>query len=330
MENIDDNFTLQDALKELSPLVNGMNCDVAASLISPRKSYVYATENDVIDALTQGGRLVFEGRVLRLGIYDVKTGKYKSDDGYFEFSLNESELEVYSICSKSSFKVLNFSKDNNSFGIKFGDTPSIEFALVVNTAKSMQKYIGYLKQMAPRIAENIFLSDSLSKATLVTFSSLNVNDLGTFTSKDEFVSAIKGIDVVDSQTRMVNLSLIKAMQNFTKDNGLDKIVLLITDGEQDDPHNAKTMIELTQNLNKNRAAFDVGCVPNCVMIHTLALSEGLSYLSEMSSISGGRYYQISNSYEFEEAIVELLTNTDMSKEIRIIKNRKMHDNPPKA
>ena len=116
----------------------------------------------------------------------------------------------------------------------------------------MQKYNAALKEIAPFIAQNIFKDgQNYAKISLVYFSGLDSTELGTFYDEQSFTKALNKIKSKNSQTKMLNLSLIKAMSNFTKDNGLTKEIYLISNAKPSDMQNSQKVLTLTQNLNQN-------------------------------------------------------------------------------
>ena len=171
-----------------------------------------------------------------------------------------------------------------------------------------------------------------AKITLVTFSYPQVLDLGTFYDANNFADALgraKGLNSVDV---VFNHALIKAMQNFTKDNGLKKEVYLITNGTPGDMLKAEKMLALTQNLNANIVKNSKDDTDNRVKIHSFALSKDLNFLKKVAQITGGTYNEASNVYDFKKQILSISNDgkpfdmRELNNEIRPSKTHKINDN----
>lgn len=328
---IDDDF-INVSLKRL---IVGATCEEGkASKLLPQKGLIYVQDKQVLDASTLKGLLVFEGNILRGGIYEAKNNYYISDTRDYTYTMEGSDLCIASICSSQSFVLKNFDEKSNALGIKLSKNPTKEIGIVVCITKEMNGYIFALKEIAPFLAKHLFGGDgAYAKVTLVSFAGFDANDIGTFYDVQGLVDAINALNVVDSHTRMLYLSIIKAMQNFTKDNGLQKEIYLISNAEESDPQNLKRMLPLTENLNRNIAKHSDGSKENCVQIHCFSVINSIDSFKELSRITNGHFYYAHNSYDFKK---NLLTQSsggtfdmrEISTEIRPSKTHKMHDDTP--
>lgn len=321
--------------QQLRRLISGPDCDEPrmGRMYKPSQGLIYVRDKDTVDG-SRSGRIMFEGQVLRGGIREGD-GQYLSDDRSFRYQLGEGSLTVTSVCTQQSITVTNFSRESQSLGINLSDKPEREVAIVLNLAKSMGEYVVAFKDIAPYVAAHI-LKPTLAppiyaKLTLVTFTSLSKDDRGTFYKVDDFVRAVNGLKVLDSQTRMMNYALINGMANFTKDNKLRKEVILIADGLPDDPQNMERMLQLTQNLNQNIARNSGGCKDNCVKIHTIALAPDLEFLQKLAAVTEGQFFHAGNVFDFKKQLLSLCAGgkpfdmRELDNVIRPSKNHKMWD-----
>lgn len=321
--------------RQLYRLITGPNCEKSQmrQIHTPSAGLIYVRDKDTVDG-SRSGRIMFEGQVLRGGIREGD-GQYLSDDRSFRYQLGEGSLTVTSVCTQQSITVTNFSRESQSLGINLSDKPEREVAIVLNLAKSMGEYVVAFKDIAPYVAAHI-LKPTLAppiyaKVTLVTFTSLSKDDRGTFYKVDDFVRAVNGLKVLDSQTRMMNYALINGMANFTKDNKLRKEVILIADGLPDDPQNMERMLQLTQNLNQNIARNSGGCKDNCVKIHTIALAPDLEFLQKLAAVTEGQFFHAGNVFDFKKQLLSLCAGgkpfdmRELDNVIRPSKNHKMWD-----
>lgn len=206
----------------------------------------------------------------------------------------------------------------------------------------MKGYIEAFKEIAPFVAKHI-LGDrekQYAKISLVIFTEHTIQTLGTFYNAQDFADKFTMIKGKNTPTKMVNVALIEAMRNFTKDNGLKKEVYLITDGKPDDMKRSQEMLALTKNLNANIIKNTATDADNLVKIHAFALSPNLEFLKNIAKITGGTYYEANNSYDFKKQILTLSNDgkpfdrSELGNEIRPSKNHKIYDpnntddNPP--
>ena len=350
-QNIDDDKIDESYMdKALHTLIYGETCGdksdtpEAERIILPAKGAISANNNAVIDTKKYADAktrfIAFNGEVLRGGIFDSRQNLYMSADRRISYTLTNGTLEVKSVCEKQGFTLTNFT--NGDFGVNLSKNPTKEVAIVVNVSNSMWRYTNALKDIAPYLAKHI-LGDAkkdYAKISLITFSYPQVLDLGTFYDAGSFIDALgraKGLDSVDV---VFNHALIKAMQNFTKDNGLKKEIYLITDGKPGDMLKAEKMLSLAQNLNANIVKNTKENFDNRVKIHSFALSKNLDFLKKVAQITGGTYNEANNVYDFKKQILTLSNDgkpfdmRELSNEIRPSKTNKIYDpnnpnNPPK-
>ena len=326
--------------KELHALIYGADCNDSAQ-ITPRstspKSTINANDNSTIDSAkytdAKSRSIAFGGNVLYGGIFDNSQNLYMSADRKISYNLIESNtLEIKAICEKQSFKISNFS--NGDFGLNLSKNPTKEVAIALNVNTSMRGYIEAFKEIAPFVAKHIF-GDSkkqYAKISLVTFSHLKVLDLGTFYNADDFTRALdKAVGIKSEETNLINTAIIKSMKNFTKDNGLKKVVYVITDADSNDKKMAEDMLALTKNLNANITKNTATNADNRVKIHAFALSPNLEFLKNIAKITGGSYHEANNSYDFKKQILTLSNDgkpfdkSELGNEIRPSKNHKIYD-----
>lgn len=345
----DDDITQDYMDKELHALIYGVDCNDSTQ-ITPRsiapKNIINANDKSIIDTAkytdSKSRTIAFNGSVLYGGIFDNIQNLYLSADRKFSYALTNGALEIKAICEKQSFKISNFS--NGDFNIYLSKNPTKEVAIALNVNTSMKGYIEAFKEIAPFIAKHI-LGDrekQYAKISLITFSHLKVLDLGTFYSADGFASALdRATGIKSMETNLINTAIIKSMKNFTKDNGLKKVVYVITDADSNDKKMAEDMLTLTKNLNANITKNTTSNADNRVKIHAFALSPNLEFLKNIAKITGGTYNEANNSYDFKKQILTLSNGGkpfDMRKldnQIRPSKNHKIYnpdnpdDNPPK-
>ncbi len=346
-QSIDDEIDDAYMDKALRTLIYGVKCDdtgKAARVIIPTQNVINASNNAVIDTAaytdTKSRLIAFLGNILHGGIYDEKQGIYTSANRLFSYTLKndtkadtkdiKGALEIKAICEKQGFVLKNFS--NGDFGLNLSKNPAKEVAVVVNFSNSMWRYTNALKDIAPYLARHILRENQYAKITLVTFSYPQVLDLGTFYDANSFADALgraKGLNSVDV---VFNHALIKAMQNFTKDNGLKKEIYLITNGTPGDMLKAEKMLALTQNLNANIVKNTKDDTDNRVKIHSFALSKDLNFLKKVAQITGGTYNEASNVYDFKKQILSVSNDgkpfdmRELNNEIRPSKTHKINDN----
>ena len=339
-QDIDDD-TIDEAYidKELHTLIYGVDCG-DGSQITPRsilpKSTINASNNSTIDSTkytdSKSRAITFGGNILRGGIFDNSQNLYLSADRHISYALLEpNTLEIKAICEKQGFKINNFS--NGDFGVRLSKNPTKEVAIAINLNHSTRKYTDALKDIAPFVAKHILgdTHEQYAKISLITFSYVRVLNLGTFYDVQDFADVLFSTKGTDSATKMVNVALIEAMKNFTKDNGLKKEVYLITDGGPDDDHKAEKMLSMTKNLNANITKNTATNTDNRVKIHTFALGKNLPFLKELARITGGSYNEVDNTYDFKKQILTLSNDgkpfdrSELGNEIRPSKNHKIYD-----
>lgn len=326
--------------KELHALIYGADCNDSAQ-ITPRstspKSTINANDNSTIDSSkytdAKSRSIAFGGNVLYGGIFDNSQNLYMNADRKISYNLIESNtLEIKAICEKKGFVITNFR--NGDFGVNLSKNPTKEVAIALNVNTSMRGYIEAFKEIAPFVAKHI-LGDSekqFAKISLVTFSHLKVLDLGTFYNADDFTRALdKAVGIKSEETNLINTAIIKSMKNFTKDNGLKKVVYVITDADSNDKKMAEDMLALTKNLNANITKNTATNADNRVKIHAFALSPNLEFLKNIAKITGGTYNEANNSYDFKKQILTLSNDgkpfdkSELGNEIRPSKNHKIYD-----
>lgn len=335
--------------KELHALIYGVDCDDSTQ-ITPRsiapKNVINANDKSTIDSTkytdSKSRTIVFNGYVLYGGIFDNSQNLYLSADRKFSYALTNGTLEIKAICEKQNFKISNFS--NGDFNIYLSKNPTKEVAIALNVNTSMRSYIEAFKEIAPFVAKHILgdRDERFAKISLITFSHLKVLDLGTFYNADDFASALdRAAGIKSEETNLINTAIIKSMKNFTKDNGLKKVVYVITDADSNDKKMAEDMLTLTKNLNANITKNTATNADNLVKIHAFALSPNLEFLKNIAKITGGTYNEANNSYDFKKQILTLSNDgkpfdrSELGNEIRPSKNHKIYDpnnpddNPPK-
>lgn len=339
-QNIDDD-SIDEAYidKELHALIYGADCDDGVQIIlrsiSP-KSTINANDKSTIDSAkytdAKSRTIAFGSNILRGGIFDNSQNLYLSPDRRVSYALLEpNTLEIKAVCEKQGFKISNFS--NGDFGVRLSKNPTKEVAIAINLNHSTRSYTDALKDIAPFVAKHILgdTHEQYAKISLITFSYVRVLNLGTFYDAQDFANALSSAKGTDSATKMVNVALIEAMRNFTKDNGLKKEVYLITDGGPDDSHKAEKMLSMTKNLNANITKNTATNADNRVKIHTFALGTDLPFLKELAKITGGSYNEVGNTYDFKKQILTLSNDgkpfdkSELGNEIRPSKNHKIYD-----
>lgn len=329
--------------KELHALIYGADCNDSAQ-ITPRstspKSTINANNNSTIDSAkytdAKSRSIAFGGNVLYGGIFDNSQNLYMSADRKISYALkrgtlDNGTLEIKAICEKKGFVITNFR--NGDFGVNLSKNPTKEVAIALNVNTSMKGYIEAFKEIAPFVAKHI-LGDrekQFAKISLIIFTEHTIQTLGTFYNAQDFADKFAMIKGKNSPTKMINVALIEAMRNFTKDNGLKKEVYLITDGKPDDMSRSKKMLTLTKNLNANITKNTTTNADNRVKIHTFALGADLPFLKNLAKITGGTYNEANNSYDFKKQILALSNDgkpfdkSELGNEIRPSKNHKIYD-----
>ena len=320
----------------LCDLIKGQTCMSSSqqTIVEPTPGSIYARDQDSIEAAGKTGPVVFEGEVLRGG---CQTGEnqYISDNGKLRYSLKDEVLTVTGICTRHQLTITGFKMAEQSLGIRLCAGFGKEVAIVVNTAQSMWDYVVAFKGIAANVAKYLLKSDSGSrfygKVTLVSTRYLWTQSHGTFYQPEQFAKAAGELDGMGTETRMIFYALVNAMKHFTKDNGLKKEIILITDGLPSDKGQADTMLALTKNLNQNIARNSQGCKDYCVKIHTFALADGLDYLKDLAEATEGSFHRPASVLEFKKQLLKVCNEGeevfpgDLDNEIHCSKINKMHD-----
>lgn len=329
----------------LCDLIQGQTCTSSSpqTVIEHVPGIIFANDQDTIQAEGKSGPVVFDGMVLRGGCQSGEN-QYISDDGKLSYRLEGDVLTVTGICTRHKLTISGFSAEKRSLGIKLCTGFGREVAVVVNTVKSMWDYVVAFKDIAASVAKYILRPDSdppfYGKVTLISTRYLWTQSCGTFYQPEKFCAAAQELNVIDTETRMIFYALINAMKHFTKDNGLTKEVILITDGLPSDKSQTETMLALTKNLNQNIARNSQGCKEYCVRIHTFALADGLDYLRDLSEATEGVFHRPASIREFKNQLLCLcnggqdVSPEDLDNEIHCSKTHKMYDDsdnsPPAA
>ena len=291
---------------QLQGLVKGLCCDEGQK--PPAQNATYVKAGQVIDANKTKGPLVFENNTLTGGFYMKKEALYVSEDLRYSYIKGGASLVVESRCGGGHFEILNFDAKTRNLGIRLYEKPGKEIGLVICTVGTMDKYLFGLKEIAPFLAKHIFSDpDSYTKVTLTAFAAFDYYPDGTFYEPDGLVKTINGLKLVDgTTTRMIGLSIINTMSNFTKDNGLKKEVYLITDREENDPQNFSRLIMLTKNLNYRLSpdGFKSESVPaNWVRINCFSLGRNIDSFRELSFVTRGKFFYTDSMYEFKKELL---------------------------
>ncbi|MGX3044420.1 hypothetical protein [Helicobacter sp. T3_23-1056] len=295
--------------------------------------------------------------------YTLKGVDFYAPDTQGKSNAIKGTLEVKSICEKQGFTLSNFT--NGDFGINLSKHPRKEIAIALNVNKSMSRYIDALIDIAPFLSKHI-LGESgkenseknseknsdensqnnpsndrgFAKISLITFSYSRVADLGTFYDGSSLTSALYRAKGIDSKDNIVNIALIEAMKNFTKDNGLKKEIYLITNGSLDDPHKEEQMLSMTKNLNANIVKNTKTNADNRVKIHIFAITPfasrksqkaNIEFLQNLAKTTGGSYNEANNPYDFKKQILTLSNDgktfdmREIDDKIRPSKTHKIYD-----
>ena len=318
--------------KSLRRLLVGPCCDDAPK--PPAQNATYVKAGQVIDANKTKGPLVFEGRVLRGGIYNQKEALYISDDMEYSYIKGGASLVVESRCRGGHFEILNFDAKTRNLGIRFYEKPGKEIAIVVCRLDMMDKYLFGLQEIAPFLAKHIFSDpDTYTKVTLNGFANFFSDPQGTFYNANDLSEAIKGLKTIKGSTLMLFLSVIKAMESFTKDNGLKKEVYLLTSEKESDPQNLNLVIPLTKDLNYRLSpgGFEGESAPvDWVRINCFSLGKNIDNLRELSFVTRGKFFYTDSMYEFKKELLSQVSGghfdmREISTEIVPSKTHRMVD-----
>jgi len=330
---------------KLRSLIYGFECSQMQKVSQFDSSVLWVKDKDKLNAQNISSKIRyirFAGEILNGGVWDLKTQSYVSADRQFMYFLKDSNLIVQSVCDKQQFALSNFDKQRDSFHLKLRTKPTKEIAIVINVADSMKDYVLAFKEIAPSLAKHIFKEgeDVYAKITLVSFSSNDIKDFDDVFNVQDFVEEANTLQTANTQSQMINYALIKAMSHFTKDNGLEKEIYLITDSGLNDEENAQRMLKLTKNLNDNSVFNSGGSKENWVSIHTFSLRKNVSFLENLAQETGGNFYTPKSIYDFKKTLLKLSNDgkdvdpSEIHNEIIPSKTHKMYDpddpddNPP--
>ena len=179
------------------------------------------------------------------------------------------------------------------------------------------------KSKALTIAKNIFRensskdlaqSNTFSKISIVTFSDNNIKTIGTYYNYNSFQSGINSVNIENGVTEYHCAAMIEGMSNFTKDNGLDKQIFLMTDESGDDNHRMDEVIAMANNFGKEMTTFtrmmssftnsSKIIYDNSVKINVISINSNLSHLKRLSDETGGLFLQPNSLNELEDALFD--------------------------
>ena len=320
----------------LKDLMQGQTCGPQSQqiVIQPSPQAIQARDGDTIDAGERTGFVVLDGERLRGGCLSTD-GTYISDNGKFQYTLQEQSLQVQAVCTGHAITITNFSQEQQGLGIKLCPEMGKEVSIVINSAASAQDFVAAFKRIARNVARHILKPEDkprfYGKITLVSTSYLWTESLGTFYDEEEFTGAANQISTKNTETRMLFYALLTAMRHFTKNNRLKKEIYLITDGLPSDTKQQEAVLSLTQTINRNITRDDAGCTDYCVRIHTFALAQGLGYLKELAQTTGGTFHETTDVLEFKRQLLTLSNDGnpvhpgEMNNEIHYSKANKLWD-----
>lgn len=298
---------------------------------------VLAGEN--VDALKNNtdAKIYFDRSFINGGILQ-EDGSYLSDNMKFSLRLDDSTLIVESVCKKTSFKILNFSKTDEDFGIFLREKPYKELGIVYCNDSDSKVYIEAMQSIAPSISKRIFKSGFYTKAFLNNFTAKGIHkDLrGPFFKASSFEEALLAIEPNPTYTYFLNSAMINVMQHFTKFNNLKKEIYMFANADMilKEPR-YKTLTALMRTLNANIVKNQPELAINKVVFHSIALDGEVEFLKQLSLESGGDYQVAYSTYDFKRILLTQLgekpSPDELGNEIVISKNHKMHDddNPPR-
>ncbi|MCK9546764.1 MAG: VWA domain-containing protein [Sulfurospirillaceae bacterium] len=200
----------------------------------------YTNDKDTIYDSDGKGEVYLNDTLLVGGLFDESSGFYVSEDKSIEYQLANNTLKVKSLVDSSELTIEGYIQKEQSLGINLAKSLGKEVAIVIDTTGSMRSSIDTAKQQAAIIAGNIFKSNSLdssgvfSKVSIVTFSDDNIKTIGTYYNQTSFQAGINKVNIEGGSYEYHCRALMEGMSNFTKDNGLDKQMFLITDEPGDD------------------------------------------------------------------------------------------------
>ena len=306
----------------------------------------YANDKDIITDSDGKGEVYFNNTQLIGGIFDKDKSSnsikvYLSEDKNIEYHLDENS-KVLKVIDKNNAELTinNFNKEEKSLNINLADNLGKEVAIVIDTTGSMWDDIETTKSKALTIAKNIFRensskdlaqSNTFSKISIVTFSDNNIKTIGTYYNYNSFQSGINSVNIENGVTEYHCAAMIEGMSNFTKDNGLDKQIFLMTDESGDDNHRMDEVIAMANNFGKEMTTFtrmmssftnsSKIIYDNSIKINVISINSNLSHLKRLSDETGGLFLQPNSLNELEDALFDA-SNLGTNKSETIIGNNK--------
>ena len=324
--------------------------DNSSDILKGGKGYdtYYANDKDIITDSDGKGEVYFNNTQLIGGILDKDKSSnsikvYLSEDKNIEYHLDENS-KVLKVIDKNNnnaeLTINNFNKEEKSLNINLADNLGKEVAIVIDTTGSMWDDIETTKSKALTIAKNIFRensskdlaqSNTFSKISIVTFSDNNIKTIGTYYNYNSFQSGINSVNIENGGTEYHCAAMIEGMSNFTKDNGLDKQIFLMTDEGGDDNHRMDEVIAMANNFGKEMTTFtrmmssftnsSKIIYDNSVKINVISINSNLSHLKRLSDETGGLFLQPNSLNELEDALFDA-SNLGTNKSETIIGNNK--------
>lgn len=326
---------------ELSTLIDGMDCKLTGEQQQMQEGVIYAKDKQAIQSSSTNKRICFADRILNGGILQ-KDGSFLSEDRQFIYNLDTSGagiLHIISVCKKTSFTLVNFSQQNNDFGIHLCEKPYKELGFVYCNTFSLHPYIKAFKEIAPYIAKRIYKPKYFTKVIITDYQSRYPNALGPFFEPKSFEKACGNISLNPQYLYLLNVSMIESMKHFTKDNALVKeLYIFATNPTPPDKFRADLVLKMMKNLNHNITRGMAEQAINQVVFHSFALGEDVEFLQSLSKDSGGKYYRVDSVLAFKKALLSHLDNgrmpdpKELGDDATIVpsKTEKMYDdNPPR-
>ena len=324
--------------------------DNSSDILKGGKGYdtYHAGDKDIIEDSDGKGEVYFNNTQLIGGILDKDKSSnsikvYLSEDKNIEYHLDENS-KVLKVIDKNNnnaeLTINNFNKEEKSLNINLADNLGKEVAIVIDTTGSMWDDIETTKSKALTIAKNIFRensskdlaqSNTFSKISIVTFSDNNIKTIGTYYNYNSFQSGINSVNIENGGTEYHCAAMIEGMSNFTKDNGLDKQIFLMTDESGDDNNRMDEVIAMANNFGKEMTTFtrmmssftnsSKIIYDNSVKINVISINSNLSHLKRLSDETGGLFLQPNSLNELEDALFDA-SNLGTNKSETIIGNNK--------
>lgn len=334
MQNILDN-NIQKELDKLRSLIVGFSCEKFEPRVEKLGSFgqIYANAGGILNLdsmplqkrnLERKKNIYFFGSRLVGGIWNEEKQAFFSDDLRYKYEMNllKNELKITAICENKSFLVNGFFKGD--FNLNFSQNPKREIAILINSTKKNSKAFCALSDILESICKYIFKADEYSKIVLGHFSSLNAIICGEFYNAENFINSYNQIKIIDSDTRMLNLAIMRAISHFTKDNKLKKEVYLLNLKDPSDPHNEEKMLNLARTINQNIITNSNNSDEYCVKINTfdttaLAIETSLDkflpkpkessdFMQKIAEITGGQFFAPNNEFELKLALLSAISN----------------------